>query len=147
LVDEYDNSVYFTDNNLREVIDRLTQCGCKSGLVFFSDHGERLFDEGSGDTEFGHGFPTVSRQEIEVPFFIWLSNSYQETNASLTARLKNNARSVAQLRNLFETITDLAGVDYDDRAAALSLFSDEFQSPGKLEVLNMQEQAVSLPTT
>jgi glucan phosphoethanolaminetransferase (alkaline phosphatase superfamily) len=147
LIDEYDNSVYFTDNNLRRVIDRLTLCGCKAGLVFFSDHGERLFDKGSGDTEFGHGFPTVSRQEIEVPFFVWLSNSYQATNTSLTARLKNNAQSVAQLHNLFETITDLAGVDYDDRAAALSLFSDDFQSPGKLEVLNMQEQAVSLPIT
>jgi glucan phosphoethanolaminetransferase (alkaline phosphatase superfamily) len=144
LVDEYDNSVFFTDSNLRGVIDRLTMCGCKAGLVFFSDHGERLFDKGSGDTEFGHGFPTVSRQEIEVPFFVWLSNSYQEANPSLTARLKNNAQSVAQLHNLFETITDLAGVDYDGRAAALSLFSDKLESPGSLEVLNMQEETVSL---
>jgi glucan phosphoethanolaminetransferase (alkaline phosphatase superfamily) len=144
LVDQYDNSVYFTDNNLREIIDRLNLCGCKAGLVFFSDHGERLFDRGSGDTEFGHGFPTVSRQEIEVPFFFWLSNSYQEANASLTARLKSNAQSVAQLHNLFETITDLAGVDYADRAAALSLFSDKLQLPGRLEVLNMQEETISL---
>jgi glucan phosphoethanolaminetransferase (alkaline phosphatase superfamily) len=144
LIDEYDNSVFFTDNILREVIDRLTLCGCQAGLVFFSDHGERLFDKGAGDTEFGHGFPTVSRQEIEVPFFLWLSKSYEEANASLMARLKNNARSVAQLHNLFETITDLAGVDYENRAAALSLFSDELRSPGRLDVLNMQEEAVSL---
>jgi glucan phosphoethanolaminetransferase (alkaline phosphatase superfamily) len=144
LVDEYDNSVSFTDDNVREVIDRLNLCGCRAGLVFFSDHGERLFDKGSGDTEFGHGFPTVSRQEIEVPFFLWLSQSYQEANASPTARLKNNAQSVAQLHNLFETIADLAGVDYDRRAAALSLFSDKLESPGRLEVLNMQEETVTL---
>jgi heptose-I-phosphate ethanolaminephosphotransferase len=145
LVDEYDNSVYFTDQNVRDVIDRLAQCGCKAGLVFFSDHGERLFDNGAGDTEFGHGFPTVSREEIEVPFFLWLSSSYREANASLTARLKKNAPSVAQLHNLFETIADLAGVDYDHRAAALSLFSDQLQPPGRLDVLNMQEKTVFLP--
>jgi glucan phosphoethanolaminetransferase (alkaline phosphatase superfamily) len=145
LVDQYDNSVYFTDNNLREVIDRLALCGCKAGLVFFSDHGERLFDKGAGDTEFGHGFPTVSREEIEIPFFLWLSSSYQEANVSRTLRLKKNAQSVAQLRNLFETIADLAGVDYDRRAAALSLFSGELQAPGRLDVLNMQEETVSLP--
>jgi glucan phosphoethanolaminetransferase (alkaline phosphatase superfamily) len=145
LVDEYDNSVYFTDNNLGEVIDRLSRCGCKAGLVFFSDHGERLFDKGAGDTEFGHGFPTVSRQEIEVPFFLWLSHSYQEANAAPAARLKMNAHSVAQLHNVFETIADLAGVDYENRSAALSLFSDQLQAPARLEVLNMQEQAVSFP--
>jgi heptose-I-phosphate ethanolaminephosphotransferase len=145
LVDEYDNSVAFTDDNLRKVIDRLAQCGCKAGLVFFSDHGERLFDNGSGDTEFGHGFPTVSRQEIEIPFFLWLSNSYQEANAPLAARLRKNSSSAAELHNLFETITDLAGVEYDHRAAALSLFSDELQPPVRLDVLNMQEEVVSLP--
>ena len=144
-VDEYDNSVYFTDYNLRKIIDRLTLCSCRSGLIFFSDHGERLFDNGSGDADFGHGFPTISRPEIEIPFFLWLSSAYQDANPALTARLKANAHSVAQLDNLFETIADLAGVDYENRAAALSLFSDKLQSPNKLDVLNMQEETVSLP--
>jgi glucan phosphoethanolaminetransferase (alkaline phosphatase superfamily) len=127
------------------VIDRLAQCGCKAGLIFFSDHGERLFDKGAGDAEFGHGFPTVSREEIEVPFFLWLADSYQEANVSLTARLKKNAHSPAQLHNLFETIADLAGVVYDRRAAALSLFSAELQPPGRVDVLNMQQEVLSLP--
>ena len=67
LVDEYDNSIYFTDYNLRGIIDRLTLCRCRAGMIFFSDHGERLFDDGLADGDFGHGFPTVSRQEIDIP--------------------------------------------------------------------------------
>jgi glucan phosphoethanolaminetransferase (alkaline phosphatase superfamily) len=145
LVDEYDNSVYFTDGTVRQMIDRLARCRCKAGLVFFSDHGERLFDKGAGDPEFGHGFPTVSRTEIEIPFFFWLSSSYRDANASLTSSLKKNVQSTAQLHNLFETIADFAGVDYDRRAAALSLFSNQFQPSRKLDVLNMQEETVSLP--
>jgi glucan phosphoethanolaminetransferase (alkaline phosphatase superfamily) len=144
LIDEYDNSVYFTDSNIRGIIDRLALCRCKTGLVFFSDHGERLFDHGLTDSDFGHGFPSVSRQEIEIPFFVWLSSAYQEANPLLVARLKANAHSAAELHSLFETIADLTGVNYENRTASLSLFSANLQSPGKLEVLNTNEEAVSL---
>ena len=143
LVDEYDNTVYFTDHNVRAVIDKLAQCHCRSGLVFFSDHGERLFDNGLTDNDFGHGFPTISRQEIEIPFFVWMSSAYQEANPGRIEQLRANAGSVAQLHNLFETLVDLAGVDYHDRASSLSLFSDKFRSPLELDVLNMDQDTVA----
>jgi len=147
LIDEYDNSVYFTDYNIGGIIDRLALCRCKAGLIFFSDHGERLFDRGPTDSDFGHGFPTVSRQEIEVPFFIWLSNPYEEANPSLVARLKANAHSAVELHSVFETIADMTGVHYEDRSASLSLFSANLQSPSKLEVLNTNEETLSLSVT
>jgi heptose-I-phosphate ethanolaminephosphotransferase len=144
LIDEYDNSVYFTDSNIREIIDRLALCRCKAGLMFFSDHGERLFDHGLTGNDFGHGFPSVSRQEIEVPLFIWLSSAYREANPLTMAHLKANAHSVAELHSVFETIVDLTGVHYESRVAALSLFSTNFLSPGKLEVLGTNEETLSL---
>jgi glucan phosphoethanolaminetransferase (alkaline phosphatase superfamily) len=144
LVDEYDNSVYFTDANIGGIIDRLAFCRCRTGLLFFSDHGERLFDHGLTDSDFGHGFPTVSRQEIEVPFFIWLSSAYEEANPLLVARLEANAHSVAELHSVFETVVDLTGVYYENRTASLSMFSANLQSPSKLAVLNTNEEALSL---
>ncbi|HXP25955.1 MAG TPA: sulfatase-like hydrolase/transferase, partial [Steroidobacteraceae bacterium] len=113
-------------------------------LVFFSDHGERLFDHGLTDSDFGHGFPTVSRQEIEVPFFMWLSSAYQEANPLLVARLKANTHSAVELHSVFETIVDLTSVHYESRADSLSLFSANLRSPGKLEVLNTNEETLSL---
>lgn len=145
LVDEYDNSIYFTDHNVRDIIDRLTLCGCRAGMIFFSDHGERLFDDGLADGDFGHGFPTVSRQEIDIPFFVWLSGAYRQANPALVEHLESNAQSAAELDNMFETIADLAGVDYDRRDAALSLFSTAFRPPRQLEVLNTNETTVYLP--
>jgi glucan phosphoethanolaminetransferase (alkaline phosphatase superfamily) len=144
LVDEYDNSVYYTDYNVRGIIDQLALCRCKTGLIFFSDHGERLFDHGLTDSDFGHGFPTVSRQEVEVPFFVWLSGAYQVENPLLVARLKANEHATAELHNLFETIVDLPGIHYENRSASLSLFSENLHTPARLEVLNMDEQPVSL---
>jgi glucan phosphoethanolaminetransferase (alkaline phosphatase superfamily) len=144
LVDEYDNSVYFTDYNMRGIIDRVSLCRCKAGLIFFSDHGERLFDHGLTDSDFGHGFPTVSRQEIEVPFFVWLSSAYDEANPSQVARLKANAHSAVELHSVFETIADMTGVHYENPTSSLSLFSANLQSPNRLEVLNTNEETLSL---
>jgi glucan phosphoethanolaminetransferase (alkaline phosphatase superfamily) len=144
LVDEYDNSVYFTDYNVRGIIDRLSLCRCKAGLIFFSDHGERLFDHGLTDSDFGHGFPTVSRQEIEVPFFIWLSSAYDDANPSQVARLRANAHSAVELHSVFETIADMTGVHYENPTASLSLFSANLRSPNRLEVLNTNEETLSL---
>jgi len=145
LVDDYDNSILFTDHNLRQAIDGLTRCRCKAGLIFFSDHGERLFDNGLTDGDFGHGFPDIARQEIEVPFLVWLSSEYQMTDLSVLTRLRENAKSPAELHYLFETIVDMTGVDFDNRAATLSLFSNQWQPPTKLQVLNLGEDIVTLP--
>jgi glucan phosphoethanolaminetransferase (alkaline phosphatase superfamily) len=145
LVDDYDNSILFTDHILREAINRLTRCRCKAGLIFFSDHGERLFDNGLTDVAFGHGFPDIARQEIEVPFIVWLSSDYQKADPSALTRLRENAKSAAQLHNLFETIVDLTGVDFDNRAATLSLFSNQWQPATSLQVLDLSENIVTLP--
>jgi glucan phosphoethanolaminetransferase (alkaline phosphatase superfamily) len=145
LVDDYDNSILFTDHNLREAINRLERCRCKAGLIFFSDHGERLFDNGLTDVAFGHGFPDIARQEIEVPFIVWLSSDYQKADPSALTRLRENAKSAAQLHNLFETIVDLTGVDFDNRAATLSLFSNQWQPATSLQVVDLSENIVTLP--
>ncbi len=60
------------------------------------------------------------------------------------ARLKANAHSAAELHSLFETITDLTGVHDENWTASLSLFAAHLQQPAKLEVLNMNEEAMSL---
>jgi glucan phosphoethanolaminetransferase (alkaline phosphatase superfamily) len=145
LIDQYDNSVLFTDYILARVIAKLAACDCVAGTVFFSDHGERLFDNGITDQDFGHGFPEIARQEIEIPFIVWLSPAYRRANPALTRSIRANANSVAELHDLFETIVDLTGVDYDKRASALSLFSDAWQPPTELSVLSMDDKTVTLP--
>ena len=145
LVNEYDNSIVFTDEMLGEMIQRLTDCACRAGLLYFSDHGERLFDKGPGDSEFGHGFPSVSRAEIEVPIFVFLSNSYKDDNGSLVARLRANTDAVGELHNVFETIVDLTGVTYDGRPTDLSLFSGDLKPVSVLSVLDVNQHQVLFP--
>jgi hypothetical protein len=60
------------------------------------------------------------------------------------ARLEANEYATVELHNLFETIVDLTGIDYENRNASLSLFSEDLRTPAQLEVLNMNEEPVSL---
>jgi glucan phosphoethanolaminetransferase (alkaline phosphatase superfamily) len=145
LVNEYDNTIYYTDYILQHVIARLQHCECRAGLLFFSDHGERLFDGGSADDDFGHGFPTVKLAEIEVPFFIFLSKDYWTQNWALIDTLRMHANAVATLHNVFETIVDLSGVTYDGRSADLSLFSKDFRAATAVSVLDVNDNAISFP--
>jgi glucan phosphoethanolaminetransferase (alkaline phosphatase superfamily) len=145
LVNEYDNTIYFTDYVLQQIIARLQHCECQAGLLFFSDHGERLFDNGSADDDFGHGYPSVTLAEIEVPFFIFLSKDYRMHNPALVDALMTHVNAVATLHNVFETIVDLTGVTYDRRSSDLSLLSTGFLEPTSRSVLDVNENAVSFP--
>jgi len=142
-INEYDNSVYFTDYIVRAVIDELATRDGRSALLYFSDHGERLYDCGLAGGYVGHGFPIVSRQEIEIPFFLWLSTRYRDANPDLVERLEANRHATAELHSLFETVVDLVGLDYDGRAADTSLFAKDFSPPLKLQALNSMAQPVS----
>jgi glucan phosphoethanolaminetransferase (alkaline phosphatase superfamily) len=144
-LNDYDNSVYYTDYVLRGVIDKLSQCLCKAAAMYFSDHGERLFDGGAGDSEFGHGFPTVSRPEIEVPLFFWFSADFLEAHHDLVARVESNARSGVELETVFESMVDLTGLQYAGRAADESVFSLYYRPPSKLEILTISGSDVQLP--
>lgn len=145
LVDEYDNSVLFTNYVIREVIDKLASSNCNAGLIYFSDHGERLFDDGADDI--GHGFPIPSREEIEVPLMLWLSESYRRANSAAVKNLEQNAQSAVQLNSVFETIVDLAKIQYDKRDLSLSLFSGSYAAPRVLEVLDTEDNVVRFTVT
>ena len=145
LINQYDNSVAFTDHVLAGVLSRLTACDCQAAMLFFSDHGERLFDNGAGDSDFGHGFPEIARQEIEIPLLAWFSPAYRREYPGPVRQIMANSRRTAELHGLFETIVDLVGVDYDGRDAASSLFSDRWQAPSAVNVLSMNDRTITFP--
>jgi glucan phosphoethanolaminetransferase (alkaline phosphatase superfamily) len=143
-LNEYDNSIYYTDYVVRGVIDQLSQCQCRAAALYFSDHGERLFDGGADDGEFGHGFPTVSRPEIEVPLFFWFSADFKAVNHELVARLETNAHSGVELETVFESMVDLTGLQYAGRVPEESVFSQFYRPPSQLEILTTSGHNVAL---
>ncbi|HHI82387.1 MAG TPA: hypothetical protein ENJ99_04465, partial [Rhizobiales bacterium] len=70
IINAYDNSILYTDWLIAKFIARLKATGKPATLIYFSDHGERLFDDGK---TIAHGGKPPVKIEYKVPFFIWRS--------------------------------------------------------------------------
>lgn len=70
LINDYDNTILYTDFFLHQVIDLLKNRN--AFLVYVSDHAESLGEHGY----YGHGGPMIPEQTT-VPFLVWVSDEFK----------------------------------------------------------------------
>ena len=100
-----------TDRALAEVLAELrtaAQAGVATGLVYVSDHGESLGENGL----FLHGAPywMAPAEQIEVPGVLWLSDNYRRTFGIDNERLVQKARGDVRHDHLYHTVLGLLKV-------------------------------------
>ncbi|MDR2510945.1 MAG: phosphoethanolamine transferase [Bacteroidales bacterium] len=100
-IDEYDNSILFGDYLLHCIIDSLNKTNTSSFVIFFSDHGEELYEIGKF---IGHnsGF-TPTQYQYKIPFVIWCSEKYRQEVPEVvidTSRAYNNEDFIHSLGSL-----------------------------------------------
>lgn len=125
LVNEYDNAVRYNDYIVHSLIQQLKQStnnAAQSLLVYFSDHGEDVYD--SAPHEFkgrNEGAPTYPM--YAVPFIVWHSPNWQNAQ-----QLADSAISHRQYDNadFIYTWSDLIGLTYDGYRADESLINKAF---------------------
>jgi glucan phosphoethanolaminetransferase (alkaline phosphatase superfamily) len=118
----YDNTVLYTDHILAQVIDILRQNGSISALWFESDHGEAL-PTPTCKLE-GHGNGT--RYEYMIPALFWYSDAYDAQFPQRVSQLRANAAKPALSASTFESLVDMAGVDFQGHDPSWSLFSSQW---------------------
>jgi len=76
LVNAYDNTIYYTDYLLNNIIEKLKGFNNKSLLLYVSDHGESLGEKGF----YLHGTPKsiAPEEQYQVPFIMWMSDEMKE---------------------------------------------------------------------
>jgi len=99
LVNAYDNSILYTDaliNNAISVADGLK--GWKVSVLFVSDHGESLGENGL----YMHGVPRglAPKEQYEIPFILWTNDP----------SVKFKEREMASQYNVFHTVLHLLGI-------------------------------------
>jgi DNA repair protein RecO len=104
-------------NQLAEYLCSLEAC---SAMLYCSDHGEDLFDDGRG--MFLHSSPRVTYYQLHIPCLVWLSAKYRESYPTKVALLQQHRWSPASTSAIFHTLADIASIDspYVDRSKSLS---------------------------
>ncbi len=119
LTNSYDNSILFSDHVLNEMIELLKQQQESiSFLIYSSDHGEDLFDQGCGQS--GHGL--VTRRNVEIASFAWYSSQFSEQFAEKVMYLQQNQHRKINHTALFPTLLDAANITLPDDGLARSVF-------------------------
>ena len=118
----YDNSVLYTDHILAEII-RMEEAQSErllTGLVFASDHGESLGENGL----YLHGAPYFIAPDTQtrVPFLAWFSQPFRRDLGLDAACLDAKAGVPASHDNFFHSVLGAVDVDTNVRDPKLDLF-------------------------
>ena len=125
LINAYDNTIAqtdaFLDGTLQWLKARADKGANDTGLIYMSDHGESLGENGI----YLHGLPyaLAPEQQTHVPMVSWLSPSLQQrTGVSTECLRKRSAESVSH-DNLFHSVLGLMNVTTQVYRPVLDAFS------------------------
>ncbi|TNE84663.1 MAG: hypothetical protein EP330_28755 [Deltaproteobacteria bacterium] len=126
ITDRYDQNIRYTDDQLSRLYDRL---GPDDILVFFSDHGEELWDHGG----FEHGH-TLYDELLRVPLIV------KGPNMPAT-----RVSEPASLLDIAPTILGMAGIHTDDPFDGVDLGPAARGEAGAREALASRDLAFGRP--
>ena len=124
MIDEYDNSILYTDHILGSLINELKKTNAVNSLLYILGCvGENLKDK-ENNLMFHSAIPNF--YTTHVPLFIWLSNSLRKQRPEIEQALnKNKNKPISSIQSVFYTTLDLAGVNIkiDNNLSQYSLAS------------------------
>lgn len=122
LINQYDNSVRYNDFIIRNIIEKVKSKNLNSYVLYFSDHGDELFDTFNFT---GHSSHYSTRPMHEVPFILWMSDKYKLKHPEII-----NSDSLTErkyiLEDFFHSFCDLSDINYDGYNNEKSIFSSIF---------------------
>lgn len=132
-LNEYDNTILYTDYFLSEIIKLLKQENTVSSLTYISDHGENLYDD---DRDL---YWHVHNNEYDIPttLFFWTSQRYNIERKSVVSYLRVNSKNAAvNTSSIFPTLTDLAGLSVPGTDLSRSLANPLFKPYPRMFIRN-----------
>ena len=124
--DQYDNSILYTDHILAQVIARIRATGKAAALIYASDHGQNLPDLQC--QRFGHGHP--AEDSFRAAALAWISPQLEAGRPGTIERLRGRAAAPFHLSEVFSTLLDLGGIEYEKLDLQRSWSSESWQ-PGR----------------
>ncbi len=119
-INSYDNAVRYNDFVISKIIEYVRKINENSFVLFFSDHGEEVFD----DIDFlGHSADQVITKNIyEIPFFLWQSEKFKKENKFVFEKNRTYMTD-----DLFHSIADLLEINADEVDFERSIFNKNFK--------------------
>lgn len=131
LIADYDNATIYNDFVVNSIIDHFKED--KAVVMYFSDHGEEVYDERD---YMGHGGTTpFLNYQFDIPFMIWMSDSYKESNVMQVQKLVAHKDCSYTIDDVSHTILDMAGISCSQLVPERSLANEAFEPRAERVIL------------
>ncbi|MDO6790111.1 phosphoethanolamine transferase [Tamlana sp. 2_MG-2023] len=119
IINHYDNAVLYNDYIVYSLIEKLKNKSTRSALLYLSDHGENVYDEGTNF--FGRNEERLTKTMFDIPFFVWTSKDFELPND-----FEYHPNRAFMADHTYESILHLFGVKYQGLDFSRSIFSNNF---------------------
>ncbi|MCF8272437.1 MAG: phosphoethanolamine transferase [Flavobacteriaceae bacterium] len=119
-INDYDNAIRYNDKLLKQIIDLVKAENETSFVLYFSDHGQEVYD----DINFsGHTIDEkITKNMYEIPMFLWVSDAYKSKNT-----LKFDVNKKYMTDDIFHSIADISNVSSNQLDSTRSIFNKSFK--------------------
>jgi heptose-I-phosphate ethanolaminephosphotransferase len=120
IIDEYDNSILYNDYVINSIINTVKDTHKSSFVIYFSDHGEDVFD--TSEQLLMHNESIGTKPMFDIPFIVFLSDSFKKYNSTIFI----NENRPYMTDDLIYSISDLLKINFDQNETTRSIFSKSF---------------------
>lgn len=128
IINEYDNAIRYNDFIVREIIEKVRSKNENSYVVYFSDHGDEVYDtfDFVGHNEY-HG----TQPMYEIPFMVWFSNKYKTSNTKFS-NIENLTKRPYVLEDFIHSFSEISNITFDTFDPKKSIFNNNFKKKQRL---------------
>ena len=131
VIDAYDNTIVYNDFVIDSIFSLLDSYSIQHpdvhvSALYFSDHGENVFDEGEYA---GHDYSDkIPHANVEIPFIFWFSQSQAASLDEQYGFLERDLSMPYMIDDLFHTIIDLGYIRTDCFDASRSFINSNYDA-------------------
>lgn len=119
----YINAVYYNDYIVSNIMKRFSDEDCI--VIYLSDHGEEVYDT---KEFFGHAETMGSRFMIEVPFMIYMSDTFKQKHKDMAQKIQNAQNLPFMTDDFIHAFLDLLDIETKDSITQRSIFHKDYNA-------------------
>ena len=104
ITNAYLNTIHYVDFFLDEIIQKIESY--KSSIIYYSDHGENIYDD--DQNLILHGYTNPNEHTLNIPLIVWISDAKREDDSNLITAAILNRDKIVSTKSLFPSILSFA---------------------------------------
>ena len=118
----YANAVFYNDFIVSSIMERFRDKD--SVVIYISDHGENVHDEGSD--LLGHAYGEPNRYLYEIPFMVWASDTFRQNHPEKWIAIQGAVSRPFMTDDLIHALIGLMDIRTEEYDPRKNIFAPEF---------------------